>query len=134
MEQIFQGENTMNPSKSHPTSRFWGVWANAGAVDYTPLARTMGAAIFGYDPLIGCPFDDSEMRMVDMSGKFKVGNRVTFRGPNHLGTMIFPIVRGRVIAIGENAKFLNGEPFIALAIQVGASIYFKHGSDIQDVI
>lgn len=121
----------MNPSKSQADSRFWRVWADAGAVDYTSYARMMGAAIFGYDPLLGCPFDDSEMKIVEESNGFRLGSWVTFRGPNHLGTMVFPTIRGRIIAIGENAKYLNGDPFTALAVQVGSGIYFKHGSDVR---
>ena len=121
----------MNTCKSRTGSRFWSIWAKSGAVDYTPMARSMGAAIFGYDPIIGCPFDDSVMKIVEEVGPYKVGKRVTFRGPNKLGTMVFPTIRGRIIAIGDNAKYLNGEPFTALAVQVGSRICFKHGKDVQ---
>lgn len=121
----------MNRSKSRAGSRFWSIWAKSGAVDYTAMARSMGLAIFGYDPIIGCPFDNSAMNIVDEVGAYKVGRRVTFRGPNKLGTMEFPTIRGKIIAIGNNAKYLNGKPFVALAVQVGSGIYIKHGGDVQ---
>ncbi len=114
----------MNPSKIRDP-RSWRIWAANGAVDYTLRARQMGTAIFGFDPIIGCPFDDSEMEMVESDGRRKIGDHYFFLGPNRLGTMEFPVVRGRIIAIGEGAKYLNGECFTALAIQVGASIVFK---------
>lgn len=120
----------MNQSKARQGSRFWKKWADAGAVDYTISARAMGTSIFGYDPLIGCPFDDAEMVMVKEDSGFKIGAWVTFRGPNRIWTTIFPTIRGRIIAIGKNAKYLNGEPFTALAIQVGSGIYFKTNHDI----
>lgn len=118
----------MNESQTRDPQS-WRKWANNGAVDYTPRARQLGAAIFGYDPLIGCPFDDSEMEMVEASGTCRVGERYAFLGPNRLGTMEFPVVRGRIIAVGHNAKYLNGDRFTALAIQVGASIVFKSRSE-----
>ena len=121
----------MNSSKARQGSRQWKIWRKSGAVDYTSIARTMGAAIFGYDPVIGCPFDDTEMKIVEEVGAYKVGGRVPFRGRNQLGTMEFPAVRGRIIAIGDNAKYGNGEPFTALAVQVGSGVHIKHGSDVQ---
>lgn len=45
--------------------------------------------------------------------------------------MEFPKVKGKIIAIGENAKYWNGEPFTALAIQVGSKIFFKHVRDVS---
>lgn len=121
----------MNLSKSRRGSRFWKIWAESGAVDYKLMAQKLGLRIFGYDPLIGCPFDDSEMMMVEHVTVYMVGGRVSFRGPYHIGTMIFPTIRGRIIAIGENAKFWNGDSFTALAVQVGSDIYFKHGTDVK---
>ena len=120
----------MNTSKSRDP-RFWKRWSNSGAVDLSVRAKEMGKAIFGYDPLIGCPFDDSEMKLVEESGGLKVGGKVQFRGLNKIGTMNFPTVRGRILTIGDNAKYLNGDAFVALAIQVGSTIHFKTATDIQ---
>lgn len=121
---------SVNTSKVRE-SRFWKRWANSGAVDFSLRAKKMGCAIFGYDPIIGCPFDDSEMKMVESHENFTIGTKVCFRGPNKLGTMDFPRVKGKIIAIGENAKYSNGEPFTVLAIQVGSKIFFKHGGEVS---
>lgn len=94
----------------------------------------MDKSIFGYDPIIGCPFDDSEMKMVESWKGFVIGSKVEFRGPNKLGTVEFPLVQGEIIAIGENAKYLNGAPFIAFAVRVENGVCFKTHRDIWHVL
>lgn len=94
----------------------------------------MGKSIFGYDPIIGCPFDDSALEMVDNWRGFSIGDTVEFLGHNELGTTHHPLIRGEVIAIGENAKYWDGEPFVAFAVRVKGSICFKTHRDIHHVI
>ncbi len=119
----------MNESKKRD-ARAWSKWNKSGAVDLLPTAKAMGKAIFGYDPIIGCPFDDADMRLVEAEGALRLGERVTFKGPNKLGTMTFPIRHGRIIAIGAQAKYLNGDPFTALAVQVGSGVFFKTAKEV----
>ena len=93
----------------------------------------MDKRVFVSDPLIGCPFDDSEMRMVQNYKEFSVGNTVEFQGPNELGTTHRPWIRGKIIAIGKNAKLWNGDPFVAFAVQVGENVYIKTHRDIRRI-
>lgn len=94
----------------------------------------MDKNIFAYDPLIGCPFDDSEMQMVESWKGFSVGTMVEFLGPNDIGTTRHLRIRGIISAIGENAKYFDGKPFVAFAIQVKDGIYFKTHQDIYHVL
>lgn len=93
----------------------------------------MEKKIFDFDPFIGCPFDRSEMTMVQSHGQISVGKMATFRGPNIIGTMHHPQVKGEVIAIGENAKYCNGQPFVAFAIRVGNTVHLKSDDEVQQV-
>jgi hypothetical protein len=120
----------MNESKKN-SSIHWRKWTDSGAVDFSVRAKSMGAKIFNYDPLLGCPFDPSAMRMVESASGFSLGDKVSFRGLNKVGTMIFPTVKGRIIAIGENAKYHNGDSFTAIAVQVGRSVFFKTAKEVQ---
>lgn len=92
--------------------------------------QKLGKCAFGYDPLIGCPFDDSEMRVVPQSGEYRLRDMVSFLGRNKSGTSDKPVIRGKIVAIGENAKYLNGDAFTILAIQVGGNVYYKHSTDL----
>jgi hypothetical protein len=94
----------------------------------------MDKNVFGYDPIIGCPFDDSAMAMVESWKGFTVGTVVEFRGQNKLGTMAQPLVQGEIIAIGENAKYLNGDPFTAFMIRTGNTVHFKTHREIWHVL
>ena len=95
----------------------------------------MDKSIFGYDPDIGCPFDDSEMEMVESWKGFSVGDTVEFRqDPDYMGTCYNPWIRGIVIAIGVNAKFLDGDPFVAFSLRVEGNLLFKTHRDIHHVV
>ena len=94
----------------------------------------MDKSIFGYDPIIGCPFDDSEMKMVEKWKGFSVGDTIEFKGPSELGTRHHPWIQGKIIAIGVNAKYLNGAPFIAFAVQVEKSVRFITQHNIHHIV
>lgn len=113
----------MNLSKA-TDPRSWKRWARAGALDYTVTVKQMGKAIFAFDPIIGCPFDDSELVMVETHDGRSVGERVTFKGPNKLGTRVHPIKTGKIVAIGANAKYGDGQSFTAFAVQSAGGIRF----------
>ncbi len=119
----------MNQGKKRER-RFWDRWFLSGAVDLSLRAKRMGKSIF-HQPIIGCPFDDSDMTMVNAEGGISLGQCVSFLGPNKLGTMIFPRIRGKVIAIGKNAKYLNGDPFTALIIHAGRKVFFKTAREVS---
>lgn len=84
-------------------------------------------SIFGFDLAIGCPFDDSQMELVEEWNGFKVGMKV--------GIPKFPcgILRGEIIAIGDKAKYLKGEPFVAFAVKTVDTIYFKRDGEIVHI-
>ncbi|MDB5260222.1 MAG: hypothetical protein JWN37_453 [Candidatus Nomurabacteria bacterium] len=109
----------------------WKTWANKGGVDFTPRARQLGVAIFSTDPIIGCPFDPSEMEMVEIGGNGqRVGEWLYFRDTKR-GSTEERTKRGRILAIGRNAKFLSralnskGLRFTAYAVQMGARVVIK---------
>jgi hypothetical protein len=118
----------MNLSKA-TDPRSWKCWDRAGAVDHTFTVKKMGKAVFAFDPFIGCPFDDSELVMVENHDSRSVGERVKFKGPNKLGTRVHPIKNGKIVAIGANAKYLNGERFTAFAVQSAGGIRFMTEKD-----
>jgi hypothetical protein len=82
----------------------------------------MGKAVFAFDPIIGCPFDDSELVMVERHDGRSVGERVSFKGPNKLGTRVHPVRSGKIVAIGANAKYADGKRFTAFAVQSAGGI------------
>lgn len=93
----------------------------------------MDKRIFQFDPLIGCPFDDSEMKMVNSWGGFFVGDQVKFSCPPKPGARPRYRIQGKVVAIGDNAKFLDGDPFTAFAVRVGKRVYIKTHHDVYHV-
>ncbi len=76
----------------------------------------MDKSIFRTDLFIGCPFDDSEMELVESHGNLKLGCSHTFTHADNELT-------GEVVAIGKNAKYLDGTPFTALIILVNGYHY-----------
>lgn len=85
-------------------------------------------SIFGFDPIIGCPFDDSEMQMVEEWRGFRVGMQVAFRKlPMH-------IFQGEVVAIGQNAKYLNGTSFTAFAVKIENVIHFTTHREVHHIV
>lgn len=87
-----------------------------------------GKHFFESHPFIGCPFDASGMRMVEEWRGFKVGMQAEFSG---LGSSQN---RGTIVAIGENAKYLDGAVFTAFAVQVGQRIHIKTHREIWHVL
>lgn len=88
----------------------------------------VGTSIFGFDPAIGCPFDDSEMKMVEEWRGFKIGMQVDF-SPIHRQQL-----RGEIISIGENAKHFDGTPFVAFAIKASDGIHCQTHRGIFHVL
>ena len=93
----------------------------------------MNKSIFSCDPILGCPFDDSEVRMVENWNGFNIGNTVEFQGVNHIGATS-EWIKGKIIAIGENAKYLNGGQFVAFAIKVDDVIHLTTHHRVLHVI
>ncbi len=91
---------------------------------------TANAQVFNADPFIGCPFDSSDMQLVETHGRHSVGGPAKFEGLNDIGTRNHPVLEGEILAIGENAKYLDGQPFTAFAIKVDDRVYFKTESDL----
>ena len=83
--------------------------------------------IFDVDPTDGCPFDRSGMVLVEKceDEMFRVADRVKFFGSKVDGSTEQPVVTGKVVAIGENAKSFEGVFFTAVAVRVGESILVK---------
>lgn len=90
----------------------------------------MEKQVFAGDPFIGCPFDDSKMQMVESWKGLSLGDLVEFEGLNDRGIVW---LQGEIIAIGENARYLNGCPFVAFAIRVGTSTYLKTHREVHHV-
>ncbi len=82
--------------------------------------------IFSTDPFIGAPFDISEMNTVEKWKGFCLGDTVEFNiGHSKPGDIHNRWIQGEIIAIGENAKYTNGDLFVAIAVQVGQKVYLK---------
>lgn len=66
--------------------------------------------IFETDPFIQCPFDSSELKVVESHDGVSVGDHVTFlmeKGPEAC----------TIKHIGKKAKYCNGDYFTALLVQ-----------------
>lgn len=85
-------------------------------------------SIFGFDPAIGGPFDDSEMKMVEEWRGFKVGMQV--------GVNIFPKndAHGKIVAVGEDAKYLNGKRFTAFAVEIDEVTLIATHKEIYHIV
>ncbi|MFA5997049.1 MAG: hypothetical protein WC791_01015 [Candidatus Paceibacterota bacterium] len=83
-----------------------------------------GMSFFGFDPVIGCPFDDSEMKQVEEWRGFKVGAQVDILTREH------STLRGEILTIGENGKFFDGKPFVAFAVKTNEGIKFRTHQEI----
>lgn len=78
-----------------------------------------------FDPIIGSPFDSTELRDVQSSGGLEVGQSVEF--PHVTETF-----SGKVIYIGENAKHWDGATHTALLIQrEDRGIYLKKAAEVK---
>jgi hypothetical protein len=106
--------------------RSWRNWADSGSVSYAFLAEKKGLALFNYDPFIGCPFDNSQLALTDECAGFKVGDKVSFLT---LDLDEVSKVKGKIVAIGKNAKSKSGI-FTIVAIQSGSRLFFKASKEI----
>ncbi len=91
------------------------------------MSSVITPEIFDRDPFIACPFDRSEMRIVTESGEVRTGALVAF---HHVGPGLF---FGTVRAIGENAKYEDGDAFTALVIESDGSSYLKTADDVSPI-
>lgn len=85
-------------------------------------------SIFAFDPILGCPFDDDEMKMVEEWRGFKTGMQAGFR---KCSTVEFC---GTVVAIGEGAKYFDGVPFVAFAIEVDGRTHFTTHKEVYHIL
>lgn len=97
--------------------RFWLLWRKSGAI----IPNTNN---FYFDPFIGCPFDTSELTLVDEVDGYKRKQSVIL---NKLGTDI----PGTLYAIGVNAKYLDGNKFTAVIIKVDTQYHLATIAEIK---
>jgi hypothetical protein len=71
---------------------------------------TVDKTAFNADPFIGCPFDSSDIELVQDGRGLSVGQQVEFQTPSgwKLGTVAF---------IGANAKYCDGTSFTAFVVR-----------------
>ena len=79
---------------------------------------------FNTDPFIGCPFDSSELKLVESAEGISIGQRVSFRDIGEV--RLFGVVQ----AIGAGAKYGDGTTFTAVLINSGDTIFLKTTDDI----
>lgn len=94
----------------------------------------MDKGIFNTDTFLDCPFDNSELILIENHGDFSIGDKVQFYGLNKIGSTEKEIHTGTIFAIGENAKYLDGTYFTAVIVKVGPEFgYLKNITDLTKI-
>lgn len=81
------------------------------------------SSIFETDPFIGCPFETDEMVVVKEHKGYKTEQKVKFQKLNE-------VLEGEIYAIGEKAKYGDGNYFTALIIKENNSYHLCTFDDI----
>jgi hypothetical protein len=78
-----------------------------------------------FDPIIGSPFDSTELRDVQSSGNLELGQSVQF--PHVTQSFV-----GKIVYIGENAQNWDGATHVALLIRRDdGGIYLKKAREVK---